>query len=234
MRFIVTGRVLPERGDISFSSIEWRLPTDGLVAAHCSSSQLTMVVDLASVSDPATAYITAEHFALIIVGALGFSLGSGYSVELVQVTDQEAKPHVFGVRPTDLTTTRTLGFDPHTPVLNRAFQLSNRDLFFRLAVRDYLRAITDTTDCATYCYRAIESIKSAFVFKTGKDNWQAMHAALGTDRDTIDSSVKRYADPVRHGNWVNAAPTDGPARWRMLQLTREVLSKYLDYEQPAT
>ena len=76
-----------------------------------------------------------------------------------------------------------------------------RDVFFRLAVRDYLRAINVVGDCATYCYRAIEGINSAFVFKIGSDRWDDMHTALGTDRTAITSTIKDYADPIRHGNW---------------------------------
>ena len=104
-----------------------------------------------------------------------------------------------------------------------------------MALRDFLRAIIDEKDCATYCYRSIEGIKSAFVSKTGNDRWEDMHTALGTERDEITSTVKNYADPVRHGNWVNAKPTNKVERWKMLKITRDILAKYLDYaESPLT
>jgi hypothetical protein len=230
MRYVATGRVHPERADISFSRIEWRIADQDRVVAQCDSSQITILVDLANVDGWVTAHIAAEHFAFMVVGALGFSLGCGYSVELIQVTEENGTPHVFGVQPK--TDGQTLGFDPHGPIFNRAFQLANQNVFFRLALRDFLRAINDTIDCATYCYRAIESIKSAFVSKTGNDRWDDMHAALGTDRATIETTVKQFADPVRHGNWVDAPPTDGQIRWRMLLLTRDILSRYLDTELP--
>ena len=234
MRYVVTGRVHPERADISFSTVEWQIPNDGRVIAHCDSSQITICLELSSIDGWATAYIAAEHFAIIIVGAVGFSLGSGYSVELIQVTEESGIPQVFGVRPSGATPEQTLGFDPNGPVFNRAFQLANRNIFFRLAVRDFLRAINDPTDCATYCFRAIEGIKSAFISKTGKDRWDDMHAALGTDRATIDSTIKDFADPVRHGNWVDAKSTDGETRWKMLLLTRNILLSYLNHELLAT
>lgn len=233
MRYIVTGRVHPERADIRFGPIEWKIPDQGRVLAQCDSSQVTILLELTSIGDWATAYIAAEHFAIIVVGALGFSLGSGYSVELIQVTEENGTPHVFGVRPTGDSPNQTLGFDPHEPIFNRALLLANQNIFFRLALRDFLRAITDTHDCATYCYRAIESLKSAFVSKTGNDCWDEMHAALDTDRATIDATVKNFADPVRHGNWINAPATDGKTRWQMLQLTRQILLKFLDHEFPA-
>lgn len=234
MRYVVTGRIHPERADIRFSTVEWQIPNDGRVVASCDSSQITICLELSSIDGWITAFIAAEHFAMIIVGALGFSLGSGYSVELIQVTEENGTPHVFGVRPTGLTPEQTLGFDPHGHVLNRAFELANANIFFRLALRDFLRAITDPTDCATYCFRAIECIKSAFISKTGKDRWDDMHAALGTDKATINSTIKDFADPIRHGNWVNVKPTDGETRWRMLLLTRDTLLKFMDYELSTT
>jgi hypothetical protein len=206
MRYVVTGRVHPERADISFSQIEWQVSDQGRVVAQCDSSQITVMLELSSIDGWATAYVAAEHFAAMVIGALGFSLGSGYSVELIQVTEEDGTPHVFGVRPTGISPEENLGFSPHNPVFNRAFHLANQSVFFRLALRDFSRAINDQTDCATYCYRAIESIKSAFVSKTGHDRWDEMHAELGTDRATIEATIKNYADPVRHGNWVNARP----------------------------
>ena len=232
MRYIATGRVHPERADIHFNEIEWTIPDQGRVVAQCDSSQVTVLLELTSIDGWATALFAAEHFASMVVWALGFSLGSGYSVELIQVTEEDGTPHVFGVRPKGESPDQTLGFEPNAKVFNCAFTLSNRDIFFRLALRDYLRGITDALDCASYCYRAIESIKSAFVFKTGKDRWDDMHSALGTDQSEIVSTVKNYADPVRHGNWVKAKFTNDLTRWKMLLLTRNILMKYLDHELP--
>ena len=232
MRYVVTGKVLPERADIHFSRVQWDIPDDGRVFAQCHSSQITIVLDLISIDGWGSAHIAAEHFAMIIVGALGFSLGSGYSVELIQVTEEDGTPRVFGVRPARENLQETLVFESHNSVFNRAFRFATTNVFFRLALRDYLRAINDSGDCPTYCFRAIESIKSAFEFKSGKTGWDQMHAALGTDRRTIDTTVKKFADPVRHGNWVNAQPTNGEMRWQMLILTKDILTKYLDLEYP--
>ena len=104
--------------------------------------------------------------------------------------------------------------------------------FYRLAIRDYLQAINDMSDCVTYCFRAVESIKSSFSFRSGNDSWDEMLDALGTDRATITSVIKDFSGPVRHGNWVNAKRTDKFIRWRMLELTKQILRKYLDVEQP--
>lgn len=234
MRYIATGRIHPERANVHFDPIEWLIPEQGKVVAQCESSQVTVLLELASIDSAGSAYISAEHFATIVIGALGFSLGSGYSIELIQVIEEDGTPRVFGVRPTGPTPHQLLGFNPHIPIFNRALQLASKNIFFRLALRDFLRAINDTNDCAMYCYRAIESIKSAFVSKTGKDLWDEMHSALGTSRTTIDTSVKCFADPVRHGNWIAAPLVNVEIRWEMLLLTRNILLGYLDYELPVT
>jgi hypothetical protein len=209
-----------------------RLEGSGEVIAHCDASQITVSLDVPSLDGWISAYITAENIGNIIVGALGFSLGCGYTVEIIQVTEEDGTPHVFGVRPQGESPEDHLGYDPHVPTFNAAFKLAGRDVFFRLAVRDYLNAMTDTKDCATYCYRAIEGIKSSF---SDNDNpWTAMHEALGTDRSQITESVKNYADPVRHGNWVSAPITDAKTRWKMLSITKNLLDKYLQYTGEST
>ncbi len=229
-RYVAIGRVHPERADINFSEITWDIPNEGKVTASCSASQLTVALELNHIDGWVSAKITAEHFAYIIVGALGFATGSGYSVEVIQVIEENGTPHVIGVRPTGSSPNETLGFTPHDSMLNSAFKLANKNVFFRLALRDYLRAINDVVDCPTYCYRAIESIKSAFAYNTGKDGWETMHNALGTNKEVIENNLKKYADPIRHGNWIATQVTNKDDRWEMLFLTRNLLVKFIDYE----
>lgn len=234
MKYFVTGRVHPERANVSFARVELRLQGGGTAVTYCDSSQITVALDVQQIDGWISANIVASDVANILVGSLGFALGSGYSVEIVQVSEEDGTPHVFGVRPTGDTPDQTLAVEPSNVAFQRALHLSGKDIFFRLAVQDYLRAITDVTDCAMYCYRSIEAIKSAFVLSTGNDRWDEMHAALGTDRTAITATVKVFADPVRHGNWLGAKPTNAVERWQMLSLTRDVLVRYLDYAEPAT
>lgn len=227
MKYVVTGRALPERADISFGRCQLQLPEGGLVVASCDSSQFTVVLDVPNIDGWVSAYILGTEIAGIILASLGFALGTGYSVEALQVTEEDGTPHVFGVRPQGLAPGEYLSIEPTQPNFNSALNLAMRDVFFRLAVQDYVRAIKETADCATYCYRAIEAIKSSFVLKTGLDRWEDMHQALGTNRDEIVSTVKSFADPVRHGNWASTKSTNSLERWKMLWLTRNILVKYL-------
>ena len=97
---LVQAHVHPERADVSFSRVELNLAGGGTAVASCDASQVTVVLDdVSSVDGWIAARIVATDVANIVVGALGFSLGSGYSVEILQVTEEDGTPHVFGVRP---------------------------------------------------------------------------------------------------------------------------------------
>lgn len=233
MNYLCTGRIHPERANVSFARIELQLSNDCRAIASCDSSQLTVALDHPSLDGWIAAQIVAEEIGNLFIGALGFALGSGYRVEMLQVTEADGTAHVFGVRPIGDPPRTSLAVEPDQESFNRAVRLSGRDVFFRLAVRDYLRAMTDVSDCATYCYRAIEGLKSAFAHKTGKDGWLEMHATLGTNKDEITSTVKLFADPVRHGNWVSLKYTDRHQRWAMLCVTRDILVKYLEFHEAA-
>lgn len=233
MKYVATGRVQPERADIFFSKVEMGLGERGKAILSCDASQVTVVIDSPDVDGWMSAMIQAEELASVVVSALGFSLGSGYSLNLIQITEEDGTPHVQGVKPSNPESPDDgLGFAEQTEVLNRSLVLAARDVFFRMAVRDYLQAMTDVSDCAMYCYRAVESIKSSFVLTNGYDRWNEMHEALGTDRTTLTEAIKDYADPVRHGNWINAKPTDKFIRYRMMALTRDILKSYVDHKQP--
>ncbi len=222
MKYLATGRVLPERAYVSFGPVYWGTEETGRITAFSDSGQLSISLDLPDIDGYNSAYIAAEHFGLIVVSALGFSLGSGYSVEIIQVFEEDGTPHVFGVRHEGLL------FRPHLEIFNQAIRLASEDVYFRLALRDYVRAINDSTDCASYCYRAIEAVQSSFSFRANKkDGWAEMHAALGTNQDSITRTVKTYADPIRHGNWAAAKPTDGAIRTAMLLVTRDILNRYM-------
>jgi hypothetical protein len=220
MRFLITGRVHPERADVSFERQEWRSDIAGSFAVSCEASQVIVVADLPPECDHLDAFVRAEQVAQGIVSALGFALGTGYSVELVNVVSETGATRTFGVLPGDL------HFEPWLAVFLRASDVAKRDVFLRNALWDYCRAISHSLDCAHYCYRAIEAIKSAF----GGD-WDQMHVTLGTTRTAIDATIKDYADALRHGNWSNVKPTLPGQRNAMFQVTRDVLTRYLAWRE---
>jgi hypothetical protein len=228
MRFHVIGRVLPERAAVGFEPVTWLAPDGVSVSVHCQCSQLNVHFDWPDPPDLATIFHSAEHVAEGVVGAFGFSLGTGYAIEMLQLIDGSGKTHVFGVRPGGLE------FQAFVDVFHKAEGLAKDDVFFRFALRDYMSAIRNPIDCAAYCYRAVESLKIAIESNSGsKENgWVQLHRTLGTKREEFDKTIKELAHPIRHGNWMENPPPDAARRHAMLTLTRSVIARYLQfYEQ---
>ena len=91
-----------------------------------------------------------------------------------------------------------------------------------------MQAATEVLDRAVLCFRAIEGLRNSFGSDKA-DGWIAMHSALGTTRDDIDARIARFAKASRHGNWTDFEPSSAHDRFKMLQLTRDFLMKYLNF-----
>ena len=224
MRYIVTGRVHPERADIFFNISTIEPPTGGSIAIHCEASQLTVILENQDIDGARSAFLMAEHIAQTLVSSLGFARGTGYAVELLQVIEETGAVHVFGTR------VQELFFDACDVKFDEARTLCAKDIPFRMALTDYSAALRDSFRCASLCYRSIEAIKSAFAGGSDSEKWVSMHAALGTTRDEIEGAVKAFADPIRHGDWADYRPTNSGQRLLMLQVTRDTLDRYLNWK----
>ena len=99
MRFTAVGRVHPERADVKIDPITWHATAGGQITIRCEASQLCIAGDFPDVNDHVAAFILAKLVAQGVVSGLGFALGTGYSVEIVQLLDDSGKTWVFGVRP---------------------------------------------------------------------------------------------------------------------------------------
>lgn len=219
MKYFAAGRVMPERVAVNFQPTQIEFGR-GLAEVACDSSQLSIRIEIDGETDLGSAHATSDYLVNMVVGALGYSLGCGYYAEITQVIPETGPAAVFGVRPVP-----DLEFPNYEREFRAALDLSGRNVFFRMAIRDYMQALTDAHDCAFYCYRAIEAIQNSFAAPPGSNGWDRMHAALGTTRGQIDDIVKVYADPNRHGNWAESKPTTGAERARMLTLLRDILNR---------
>jgi hypothetical protein len=78
--------------------------------------------------------------------------------------------------------------------------LESREL--RRALADLRQAIRSPSDTGFYCYRAVESLRHAFVRETDKDDtepsWIALKQALNYDRSFIEK-IEFYGGNQRHG-----------------------------------
>jgi len=228
MRFHVLGRVLPERASVEFPPVTWVAPDGVSVSVHCLCSQLNVCFEWPEPPDLLTIFYSAEHVAEGVIAAFGFTLGTGYAVEMLQLIDSAGESHVFGVRPGGLE------FQEINNVFEKTQGLARDDIFFRFALRDYMSAIRSPVDCAAYCYRAVESLKIAVESKSGsaENGWEQLRRIAGRTREEFEEKIKRFAHPIRHGNWTELPPPNAGQRYAMLTLTRTYIARYLKfYEQ---
>ncbi|MCL1066022.1 hypothetical protein L2735_04275 [Shewanella olleyana] len=222
MKYFISGKVLPERAAVQFPEIAMDMEENGYMRITCDAGQLNAIFDTPH-NDIVGAKLTVEHNAQMIVSALGFSLNCGYSVEIINVfsSDEEDKALVFGVK------ADTKNEFEQPKVFNDALLFSSNNVYFRMALRDYMRAITDNMDCAFYCYRALEAITKSYNAGQGAQGWLDLHKDLGTNRYDVDSKVTNFASPVRHGRWAEAKSTTSAQRMEMLSYTQSILLKFL-------
>jgi hypothetical protein len=83
-------------------------------------------------------------------------------------------------------------------------------------------------------------LKNAFVVKhqaTGDENtkWGRFRTQYQIERDDI-VSIKAFADPVRHGNYVNAKPISDPQRAEIFRKAWGIVNKFVlaERQSPAT
>lgn len=223
MKFIATGRVHPERAEVNISQF-FESNEVASIRMYVGASQIVIHIDDPRIECVRSAHTISEHYAQAMVSSLGLANGCGYTAEITQILDYEFGVQVIGVGEEELAS------EEHDMVFNNALRLTFRDPFFRFALLDYTSAITDKLGCANSCFRVFESLAKAIDgSKRDKYNWEQFHLALGTDKATIDRLVKNFADPVRHGNWVELADMTWDNRAEMLVFTKDVLIRYIAY-----
>jgi len=223
MKYFISGKVIPERAAVHFSEIVLDMNQHGKLKVICAAGQINAIFET-PIEDIVSAKLTVEHNVQMIVSALGFSLNCGYSVEIINVFEsgKEDKAIVFGVK------AETKNELNQSEVFNESLHFSVKNVYFRMALKDYMRAITDTTDCAFYCYRALEAITKSYHTGQGSQGWLDLHKDLETNREDVDSKITSFASATRHGRWAEAISTTSAQRIEMLAYTQKTLLKFLN------
>lgn len=229
MRFIATGLVHPERAAVDIPLQTWN-NENGKVSVSCVKSQLFVVLEDTRVDGYRSAQVTAEHIAQLFVSSVGFLLGCSYKVEITQIIDEENNSYVCSVQRPELV------FDVEHHVRDNLFVeltiLMRDDLYLRFAIQDYTHAITDHIGGSVLCYRAIESLKKSLNGGAEKNTgWPVLHKALDTTESDINEIVLRFSKGLRHGNWAPFVSMSHEERSKMLEFTKQLITKYIIYSQ---
>jgi len=230
MKYIINGRALPERCNISFDTVTYNLDEE-VVSVTCFNSQIVASLETSVVS-VSYAKNRISIVSKMIVGCMGFALGRHYSLDLCTVVIENDAGVILNSYVYEGVGEGQVQSNPDD-IFTKARLLAEKDQNFRIALNDYMSAIEDGSNCAFYCYRAIEAIKQTFAGKSDKQKWQGMHESLGTCREYITKNIKQHADIERHGNWMDQTDLSLNNLTEMQKVTQDILLAYLSYKSRA-
>lgn len=238
--YVLTGRVIPERAVLSVSEIPMlvsggsdvpegelgvEIILNQIFAKYLSQNEVTNIFTLRNI---------VEDAVRSIVDVAGYIHGYAYDVEIVQLTQPNtAMKQVFGIDvPVLAGVCEQAGINIHD-VIGLLAQPSS--YFVRHALADLRESVKSAKDTAFFCYRAVESLKNAFLVKyqaSGDENtkWELFRTQYQIERDDI-MSIKAFADPVRHGNYVDAKPMSDPERADFFRKTWGIVNKFVRAER---
>lgn len=224
MRYYITGKVVPERCAVSIDEIKIDIKDVGSITFNCDSSQISVIIDNTKF-DQHSAIISAKEISSMIVSCIGFANGCGYSVEMINICDDNKLSTVYGVGMNELISSDI------SKEFKESFKIACSDLNYRFSIRDFTKALVSEFECPFLCYRAIETIKSKFYDSTLSDStaWENMHKKIGSNSFDITSIIKPLADPIRHGNYSKFIATNREERVKILNIAKDIINKYKQY-----
>ncbi|MFZ5478320.1 MAG: hypothetical protein ACOZNI_16250 [Myxococcota bacterium] len=236
MRYTFHGVVLPERAQSGTVS-GFTLHSEPLVGeasvsirVEISNAQLAVIVeDEGTGLDVWTLKNSVESVARRFVDTLGFFNFASYDVEIRSAILPDGTLVVFGVGHDDLT---AFG----RPLLSASglteldvLQVLTFDTPAHLALADLREGNRSPDDTGFFCFRAVESIRQAFVNcdlkqdKRDGASWTTLRRALRLER-TFFERLQTFALPRRHGALVNLTGED---RTGLLKNAWTVVFRYI-------
>lgn len=234
-RYIFSGRILPERvaaGIVPPQKLSIEIPDANLsfeVTISVHASQVSVIVDAASGAiDIPTVRNYVEWSVRMLFDGYGYINSLGYDVEITSVVGPNGEHTVFGV---DLNTPGESESGPPVEFaeLWKLLTSGPESAALQRALADLREAVRKPHDTGFFCYRAVESLRQAFVEPQDGDNsklsWERIRSALRIDRSWI-TLLEQFGKPQRHGE---TSYMSGDERIRALKRARRVVARYIEY-----
>lgn len=233
--YIFTGRVIPERALLDISEVPLKVLAsedvpEGDLFIEVIKSQISIrFMASGEVGNVFTLRNIIEDAARMLLDTAGYFAGYGYDMEIVQMLRSDsAEKYVFGI---DVPALAGICEKAGLTVNDIFAALSKSDGYYlRHALADVREAIKSPKDTGFFCYRAIESLKNCCVARdrvTGEDAaWELFRNSLSISKQEI-MEIKSFADPVRHGNYLQAKPMTDTDRADVFTKTWDIINKYI-------
>ena len=229
--YLLTGLVHPERADVNVSSTRIELRDTGdVINFSVYKSRIAFTVEtgvLLNEDGMNSLRLFAEDQVRTVVDSLGFLIGCGYDIEIIQCLEPKSQGHlIFGVEEKYLSELNYI--DRVNP--EELVQLMNSEfgVYLRRCLNDLRLAIRVPQDSPFYCYRAIECLTHHFL-NNGASNkneaWQQFRDQLTISKEKI-MYIKGAADPIRHGNPLEAQTAD---RREVMTSTWGIIMSFIEF-----
>jgi hypothetical protein len=234
--YILAGRVIPERALLDISEVQLQVlasedvPKGDLFIEVIKSQISVRFLASGEVRNIFTLRNIVEDAARMLLDVTGYFAGYGYDAEIVQaVRSNTSEKYVFGIDvPALAAVCEKAGI-----AINDIFAvLSKPDGYYlRRALADVREAIKSPKDTGFFCYRAIESLKNCCAVRNGTsaekdDAWELFRKTYSITKQQI-MDIKAFADPVRHGNYVQAKPMSDKDRAGIFNSAWEIINKFI-------
>lgn len=162
-----------------------------------------------------------------LTDALGHVTGAALDVEILTCVSSEREHYVFNTA-FDGLLGDDIGSTESVRLFNALIAQANQSQFVRMALSDLRNAIREPLDTCVNCYRAVESIRHAYLGddpdsgQGRKKSWVRLRTATGMEEADLRWLEER-ATPRRHGRPVDVSHAD---RKRALLIARQVVEKH--------
>ncbi|HCG8574447.1 TPA: hypothetical protein NJ542_003011 [Vibrio parahaemolyticus] len=229
--YMLTGVVHPERADVNVTSTRIELGDSGdVINFSIYKSRIAFTVETSTLLNESgmnSLRLFAEEQVRTVVDSLGFLVGCGYDIEIIQCIEPQHQGHlIFGVEEkylSELNYSELIEPIELVEILNSKF-----GAYLRRCLNDLRLAIRTPKDSAFYCYRAIECLIHYFL-NNGTPNkseaWQMFRENIGVSKEQI-MYIKKAADPIRHGNPLEVQTAD---RQKVMMDTWAITMKFITF-----
>ncbi len=235
MRYLIEGRVIPERVDLSAPKIEIQLHTKGDIGIPCAFEIIKSKIFIHLTTPPEVSIPDIRNSMFTAVGTIvnyacyRHVIGVSYELDSITEIDQQIT-QVFGTEGCvfqdndefgDRITFPTHDFGAPLAIDPRIF-LHPAMTRVTFEIRNSIR-YPDYT--ALHCRLAIEAIRNSFDPEDRSNGWRLLRENLKVSRDTIDS-FKDVANNQRHGKNQNQT---WQQRQRCMQIAWEICWRFEQY-----
>lgn len=236
-KYLFFGRIVPERADVTVSSIPIQLDSRRL-SISINSSQITAILTAEEEQkNILTLRNEVERATYTISDIFSFTHGYSYTVEITGVVLPNEETMVFGV---DVGAIREKHddeegrFESYSKILN-LYSNESGD-YLRRCLKNLRLSMNDPRDTGFFCYRAIEVTRKYMHHKFNipeksrsdkAKGWEKMRDELNVKKSKI-FLVKDFADEPRHGGLTSISDAE---RAEVFTVTWEIIDKFKNYLQ---